>query len=176
VAGEPILDRGFSRSVEHNQLISLSVSVVAVFLLLLALFRSAWRAIVCMVPCLLTMVILFGIMGLRHIHIDLGTSLVAGITTGAGADFAMHYIWYLRRQPADDVSRTVGPINLIGVGLVSLGFFVLAAGNSPIMRLFGTMAGAGMSVSAILTCLLVPALLNKVESGGSPTSQEDVKP
>ncbi len=175
VAGEPILDRGFSRSVEHNQWVALAVTVVVVLLLLLGLFRSPRRAAVCMVPAVITMVILFGVMGLRGIHIDLGTSLVAGITTGAGADFAMHYIWYLRRQSADEVSRTVGPINLVGVGLVSLGFFVLGAGKSPIMRLFGTLAGAGMSVSALLTCLLVPALLNKVESGGSPTPQEDPK-
>jgi predicted RND superfamily exporter protein len=126
-----------------------------------------------MVPCLLTMVVIFGVMGLRHIHIDLGTSLVAGITTGAGADFAMHYLWYMRTQKADEVSRIVGPINLVGVGLVSLGFFVLALGSSPVMRLFGTLAGLGMSLSAALTCLLVPALLNKVEAGGSPTSQED---
>jgi predicted RND superfamily exporter protein len=161
VGGEPILDRGFSRSVEHNQLRSLEIAIVAVFLTLIFFFRSAVLSAICMAPSLLTMVLLFGAMGLFGIHIDLGTSLVAGIATGAGSDFAMNYLWYLRRQSADEVSRTVGPVMVVSILLVSLGFFVMALGHSPVMRLFGTLAGLSMSVSALLSCLLLPALLNK---------------
>jgi predicted RND superfamily exporter protein len=168
VAGEPILDRGFSRAVERNQIRSLAISVVVVLLLLLALFRSLTTALICMVPSLLTMVTLFGGMGLLHVSIDLGTSLVAGIATGAGSDFAMHYLWYLRGQPADEVSRSVGPVMVISIVLVSLGFAVLALGQSPVMHLFGALAGLSMSLSALYTCLLVPALLTTV--GASPTA------
>jgi putative effector of murein hydrolase len=32
------------------------------------------------------------------------------------------------------------------------------------MHLFGTLAGLSMSLSALLTCLLVPAVLNKVDA------------
>jgi len=103
-------------------------------------------------------------MGAFDVPIDLGTSLVAGIATGAGSDFAMHYLWYLRRQPADEVSRTVGPIMVVSILLVSLGFWVLALGKSPVMHLFGTLAGLSMFLSAALTCLLVPAVLNKVRT------------
>src|SRR5439155_24608913 len=92
------------------------------------------------------------------ISIDLGTSLVAGIATGAGSDFAMHYLWYLRRQSADEVTRSVGPIMVVSVLLVALGFFVLAFGRSPVMQLLGTLAGLTMSMSALLSCLLIPAL------------------
>ena len=37
-----------------------------------------------------------------------------------------------------------------------------ALGKAPVMHLFGTLAGLSMSLSAALTCLLVPAVLNKV--------------
>jgi predicted RND superfamily exporter protein len=168
VAGEPILDRGFSRSVEHNQMVSLVISIVAVFLMLVALFRSAVQAAVCMFPALLTMVVIFGVMGLKHLHIDLGTSLVAGIATGAGSDFAMHYLWYLRRQSPAEVSRSVGPVMVVSILLVSFGFIVLALGRSPVMQLFGWLAGLSMSLSAFFTCLLVPALLNKFGSDQGP--------
>jgi predicted RND superfamily exporter protein len=170
VAGEPILDRGFSRSVERNQIRSLLISIVAVFVMLIALFRSTVVAAVCMFPSLLTMVVIFGVMGLWQLHIDLGTSLVAGIATGAGSDFAMHYLWYLRREPADHVSRSVGPVMVVSILLVSFGFIVLALGRSPVMNLFGWLAGLSMSVSALFTCLLVPALLNKFGAGEGPTS------
>jgi len=85
----------------------------------------------------------------------------------------MHYMWYLRRQSADEVSRTVGPVMVVSIVLVSLGFVVLALGKSPVMHLFGTLAGLSMSLAAFLTCLLVPALLNKFGAGiDRPKSQE----
>jgi predicted RND superfamily exporter protein len=168
VAGEPVLDRGFSRSVGRNLDRSLLVSIVVVLFFLLLLFRSLRLALVCMIPSLLTMGVMFGVMGWEGVHIDLGTSLVAGIATGAGSDFAMHYMWYLRTQSADEVSRTVGPVMVVSIVLVSLGFVVLALGKSPVMHLFGTLAGLSMSLSALLTCLLVPALLNRFGTPPAP--------
>lgn len=159
VAGEPILDRGFSRAVERNQLRGLVISLAVVLLVLGALFRSARTAAVCLAPAVLTMLIVSGGLGLLGVHIDLGTSLVAGIATGAGSDFAMHYLWYLRDQPEREVSRTVGPIQAVSILLVSLGFVVLALGESPVMRLFGVLTAIVMTLSALLTCVLLPALL-----------------
>jgi uncharacterized protein len=168
IAGEPVLNRGFSRSVGRNLDHSLLVSIVAVLLFMLLLFRSPRLAVVCMIPSGLTMAVIFGTMGAWGVHIDLGTSLVAGIATGAGSDFAMHYLWYLRRQSADEVSRSVGPVMVVSIVLVALGFVVLALGKSPVMHLFGTLAGLSMALSAFLTCLLVPSLLNRF--GAPPRS------
>jgi predicted RND superfamily exporter protein len=164
VAGEPVLARGFSRSVAHNLDISLAIALVLVLVLLYILFRSVRAALVCLFPSLLTLGILFAAMGLWGVTIDLGTSLVAGIATGAGSDFAMHYYWYLRRQAPDDVSRSVGPIMTVSIILVSLGFFVLALGRSPVMHLLGTLAGLSMALAALLTCLLLPALHSPAEA------------
>jgi predicted RND superfamily exporter protein len=158
VAGEPVLARGFSRSVAHNLDRSLAISIAVVLALLFLLFRSLRLSIVCMFPSLLTLALLFAALGLLDVRIDLGTSLVAGIATGAGSDFAMHWLWYLKRQSATEVARTVGPIMVVSILLVSLGFFVLALGRSPVMQLLGTLAGLSMALSALLTCLLLPAL------------------
>lgn len=173
VAGEPVLDRGFSRSVEHTQWTSLAIAIVVVLALMTALFRSLLTAVASMAASMFTLVVLFGVMGLLGLHIDLGTSLVAGIATGAGSDFAMNYLWYLRRQSADEVSRSFGPVMVVSIVLVSLGFVVLALGKSPVMRLFGTLAGAAMSLSAFFTVLLVPALLNKVGAAPDPIDQTE---
>src|SRR5262249_53900024 len=93
IAGEPVLNRGFSRSVGDNQLRSLVVTIFAVMLLMFALFRSLRMALLSMSASLLTLALIFGTMGMLHVPIDLGTSLVAGIATGAGSDYAMHYLW-----------------------------------------------------------------------------------
>jgi predicted RND superfamily exporter protein len=173
VAGEPVLDRGFSRSVEKTQLVSLAIAIVAVFALISGLFRSIRMGFASLAASTFTMVVLFGVMGVLGLHIDLGTSLVAGIATGAGSDFAMSYLWYLRRHSAEEVSRSFGPVMVVSVLLVSLGFVVLALGKSPVMKLFGTLAGAAMSLSAFFTVLLVPALLNKVGTTPDPNDGDD---
>jgi predicted RND superfamily exporter protein len=159
VAGEPVLDRGFSSAVERNQLRSLVIAIVAVLVFLLLLFRRGSIALVCMAPALLTLVYQSGVMGLVGANIDLGTSLVAGIATGAGSDFAMHYLWYLRKEEADVVSRTVGPVMVVSVALVAVGFFVLGLGRSPVMHLFGGLAGGAMALSALLSVIVLPAAL-----------------
>jgi predicted RND superfamily exporter protein len=164
VAGEPVLARGFSRSVARNLDVSMAIALVLVLALLYALFRSLRAALICLFPSLLTLGILFAAMGLWGVTIDLGTSLVASIATGAGSDFAMHYYWYLRRDQPDNVSRSVGPIMTVSIILVSLGFFVLALGRSPVMHLLGTLAGLSMTLAALLTCLVLPALYSPSET------------
>ncbi len=174
VAGEPLLDRGFSRSVAHNQERSLLWAIAATVALLLLLFRSVRTAVLCMLPALSTLAILFGVLGATGRSIDLGTSLVAGIATGAGSDFAMHYLWYLRRQSVEEVTRQVGPIMLVGVGIVALGFATLSLGRSPVMQLFGVLAGSAMALSAALTCLLLPALAAKLPHLDSQLPRKDL--
>jgi predicted RND superfamily exporter protein len=159
VAGEPVLDRGFSAAVERNQVRSLLIAVGAVLVFLLALFRRWTIAVICMAPALLTLIYQTGLMGLSGASVDLGTSLVAGIATGAGSDFAMHYLWYLRRQDSDEVSRSVGPVMVVSVALVAVGFFVLGLGRSPVMHLFGALAGGAMALSALLSVIVLPAAL-----------------
>jgi len=89
-------------------------------------------------------------------------------------------MWYLRSQKADEVSRSVGPVMVVSILLVSLGFIVLALGKSPVMHLFGTLAGLSMALSAFLTCLLVPALLPKfgqgMESPAVPSKSQEGSP
>ena len=48
---------------------------------------------------------------------------------------------------------------LVSILLIALGFFVLALGRSPVMHLFGALAGGAMVVSAFFTCVIVPAAL-----------------
>jgi predicted RND superfamily exporter protein len=74
----------------------------------------------------------------------------------------------------------MGPVMAVSIVLVSFGFVVLALGKSPVMHLFGTLAGVSMSLAAFLTCLLIPALLNKfgrgMESPENPSKSEEGSP
>ena len=128
------------------------------------LFGSARLALISIAPAALTLVALFGAIGLAGLPIDLGTSLVTSIATGAGSEFAVQYLWYLKRSTPADVVRFVGPIMVISALLIAAGFAVLAFGHSQPMRMFGSLAALSMVGSAALTFLLVPALLRNVDS------------
>lgn len=166
VSGEPVLDRGFSNAVEQNQWASLRVALIAVFLVLLISLRSVLAAFLCMIPAGLSLSVVFGLLGATGRPIDIGTSLVGSIVTGSGADFAMHYMWYLRRNPPREVARNVGPVILITAVLLGAGLGVLGLGQSPPLQLFGWLGAGGMVMSGIFTFLLVPALLRKTRAEG----------
>jgi len=159
LTGEPMLDRGFSRAVERNQWLSLGVALGAVLVALLIAQRSLWAALLSLLPAVMSLMVVFGTLGAIGQPIDLGTSLVGSIVTSSGADFAMHYIWYLRRAPTREVVPTVGPVIFTTAALLGVGMGVMMLGGAPPIRLFGGLACAGMLLSAAFTFLLVPALL-----------------
>lgn len=159
LTGEPMLDRGFSRAVERNQWWSLLVALSAVLIAILIANRSLWAALLSLLPAVMALAVVFGTLGFVGQPIDLGTSLVGSIVTSSGADFAMHYIWYLRRRSADEVVPSVGPVIFTTAALLGLGMGVMMLGGAPPIRLFGGLACAGMLLSAAFTFLLVPALL-----------------
>jgi predicted RND superfamily exporter protein len=80
----------------------------------------------------------------------------------------MHYLWYLKRATPDEVVRFVGPVMVVSSLLVAAGFAVLALGQSQPMRMFGSLAALAMAGAALLTFLLVPALLRRVDRPPAP--------
>lgn len=174
VTGEPVLDQAFSRAVDHNQWASLALALASVLVVLLIAQRSLWSAILSVLPAMMALLVVFGFLGLSGQPIDLGTSLVGSIVTSSGADFAMHYIWYLRRRPAAQVVPTVGPVIFTTAALLGLGMGVLMLGAAPPIRLFGGLSCAGMGLSAIFTFLLIPALIGKLKdepaAGAAPNT------
>lgn len=162
LTGEPMLDQAFSRAVDRNQWSSLSIALGGVLLVLLFAQRSVAGAILSTLPAMMALFVVFGVLGYLGKPIDLGTSLVGSMVTSSGADFAMHYIWYLRRQPASQVVPRVGPVILTTAIVLGLAMGVMMLGASPPLRLFGALAAAGMLLSATFTFLLVPALLGKL--------------
>jgi predicted exporter len=159
LTGEPLLDRAFSRAVDRNQWRSLGVALLAVLIALLFAQRALWPAVLSLLPAVMSLLVVFGTLGWVGQPIDLGTSLVGSIVTSSGADFAMHYIWYLLRRPARDVVPTVGPVIFTTAALLGLGMGVLMLGAAPPLRLFGGLACGGLLLSALFTFVLVPALL-----------------
>src|SRR5262249_50895357 len=101
VTGIPVLNRGLSHSVDENQRRSFFMAMGLVFVIVLVLYRSFWSALLAMTPVCLTLLVIYGGMGLIGVHLDIGTSMLASLTTGAGVDYAVHLLAAWKGPPGE---------------------------------------------------------------------------
>ncbi len=192
--GLPVLYRGLSQSVEKNQIWSLLSAVVLVAITMTIAFRSIASGILSAIPALFTIVAVYGGMGLAHIHLDIGTSMLASLIIGAGVDYAIHYLgaWRSPHLPkgtrgratpgrldeaAHEAAEVSGPGIWTNALMVAAGFFVLTLGEARPLKHVGTLTAVAMVVASLSTFLLVPIFAKKHEyvpgsasttKGGSP--------
>jgi predicted RND superfamily exporter protein len=121
------------------------------------------------IPLFISILINFAVMGLLGIKLNLGTSLVAGVSVGIGIDYAIHFIdaykreyragsGFLRRAFATSGKAIV--INAVSVGA---GFAVLAFSRFVILASLGLLMTLTMFTSALISLTIIPALLTMMK-------------
>jgi uncharacterized protein len=174
VTGTPVLNRGLSRSVDENQLKSFFMAMGLVLVIVLYLYRSLWSALLAMAPVSLTLLVVYGGMGLLGVHLDIGTSMLASLTTGAGVDYALHLLAAWKgppgtgpatadelRQSATYASFLVGRAIWTNALMVAGGFVVLTMGEARPLQNVGGLTAAAMMAAALATFVAIPVLARK---------------
>ena len=168
VSGTPLLHRGLSASTRQNQTRSLVAALATVALILSVRFRSVHSGLLALAPTGLGLLLIYGGMGLLHVRLDIGTSMLASLIIGAGVDFAVHLMsaWTatehepLSHAAARAFARTGAAIGTNAIA-VAVGFFVLTLGQARPLQNVGGLTAAGMLVAAACTFLLIPALARR---------------
>lgn len=168
VTGLPVLYRGLSDSVLNNQWNSLWFALVLVIGLKALLFRSVTTGILSSIPTLLTLLVMYGGMGLLGVHLDIGTSMLASLIIGAGDDYAVQFLWSWSvpaNESLEKAARVAAMENGAGIWtnavMVAAGFFVLTLGEArPLQNVGGLTAGA-MLAAAIATFIVTPLLARR---------------
>lgn len=168
VTGVPVLNRGLSRSVDANQTKSFFLAMGLVLCVTLWLYRSLTSALLAMAPVSLTLLVVYGGMGLLGIHLDIGTSMLASLTTGAGVDYAIHLLaaWKAKEdgslQGAAAYSAfLVGRAIWTNALVVSAGFLVLTMGEARPLQNMGGLTATAMMVAALTTFAAIPVLARR---------------
>ncbi len=147
---------------------SLGIALVLIFILVSIIFKSPSAGLLGIIPLSVSVLILFGLMGITGVRLDVATALISSIIIGVGVDYTIHFLWryreerYLDKTAGEAVSAT---IHTTGRGIifnalsVIIGFVVLIISSFTPIRYFGVMV-----VISIFTCLagamlLMPALL-----------------
>lgn len=147
-------------------------SFVVVFLMMAFLFRSPLWGLLCMVPLSITILAIYGIVGLSGKDYDLPIAVLGVLALGMAVDFAIHFLQRSRikyrekgnwkevitlmfGEPARAISRNVL--------VIAIGFLPLLVAPLIPYKTMGVMLFAIMSLSGIITLVVLPSLLTLCE-------------
>ncbi len=177
VSGLPVLHRGLSRSTVDNQITSLALALVSVLVVLTLAFRSVRAGLLAASPTVVTLLAVYGGMGVLGVHLDMGTAMLASLIIGAGVDYAVHLVTAWRTAPsvAAAVSKTATAI-WTNAMMVGAGFFILTLGEAKTLENVGGLTAAAMLTAALATFVCVPVFSRRgpalVEAAATASAPE----
>jgi len=147
-------------------------SFLIVFIMMAILFRSPLWAIVCMVPLTITIVVIYGIIGLVGKDYDMPVAVLTALTLGMAVDFAIHFLQRARVAFALTASWKAAAADMFGeparaisrnVLVIAIGFLPLLAAPLIPYKTVGIFLCAIMAFSGVVTLLALPAILKLAE-------------
>lgn len=168
-----VLYNNVLQSLFQSQILTLGVVFIAIFLMLLLLFRSPLQAFLGAMPTFFSACFILGLMGWLEIPLDIMTITIAAITIGIGVDDAIHYIHRFREEFATDRSyvaamrrshMSVGQAMIYTSVIVTIGFSILTLSNFIPSIYFGLLTGLAMIIAMLANLTLLPALLIKAKA------------
>ena len=165
VTGVQYLMKDLNDSISRMQFESILLALGVVLIMLVITLKSFRVAIYSLIPIVLTVISLYGFLGLSQIPLNITTVIIFSITIGVGIDYAVHfssvYKYYLKETRNNKLAidkafnNSSRPIiaNAIGIslGLSSLVFSPLTIHFNVSMLMW-----VSMIVSVLLTLTLLP--------------------
>jgi predicted RND superfamily exporter protein len=159
-------------------------SFIIVFIMMAILFRSALWGIVCMIPLLVTIAVIYGIIGLVGKDYDMPVAVLSALTLGMAVDFAIHFLERARTSVGKTGSWEASSAEMFGeparaisrnVLVIAIGFLPLLAAPLIPYKTVGTFLCAIMALSGAVTLLVLPAILKLAEKALFKVGAEPVR-
>jgi predicted RND superfamily exporter protein len=167
VGGFGVVLSDLAKAVVNGQILSLFLATGVVALLLSFLFRSPIAGIVGAIPLALSILILFGLMGVFNIELNIATAMLSSIMIGVGVDYTIHFLWRYREERANGLAYAAAvqkTLTTTGRGIIFNAFSVIVGFAALLFSSFLPVQFFGfLVVISILACLigalvLIPAL------------------
>ncbi len=152
----------------HGQVLSLWTAIALIFILMLILWRSIGSALLCMIPNISPVLLIFIIMGAVGIWLDIATVLIASIAVGIAVDDTIHvYHGFIRRvkkgiAPVMALSRTfqqAGRAVMTTTIILCAQFLILLVSQFVPTTHYGLLTSVGLWAALVFDLLLLPAML-----------------
>jgi hypothetical protein len=155
-----------SNRLVRRQVLSFSLSLVAILLAIHLLFRSPGLTLIASIPSLVPLLVTGGIMGMFGVDLSTGTAMVAPVVLGLVVDNTIHYIARYRREyrgdPRQAVARATTGIGMplaISSLILAFGFGVGAFGSFKPTVHFSLLTAGTMLAALACVLLVLPACL-----------------
>ncbi|MBN1479506.1 RND family transporter [candidate division KSB1 bacterium] len=167
VGGFGVVLSDLAKAVVNGQVLSLLLATGVVALLLSILFRSLVAGLIGAIPLALSILVLFGLMGVFHIELNIATAMLSSIMIGVGVDYTIHFLWRYREERANRLEYAAAvkkTLTTTGRGIIFNAFSVIVGFTALLFSSFLPVQFFGfLVVISILACLigalvLVPAL------------------
>ncbi len=147
-------------------------SFLVVLLMMTLLFRSALWGLLSMIPLAVTILVIYGVIGLMGKDYDMPVAVLSSLSLGLAVDYAIHFLARSRslREKHGDWAGAVGPVfgeparaiarNVVVVGV---GFLPLLAAPLVPYQTVGLFIAAILLAAGVATLFLLPALMTLME-------------
>ena len=151
-----------------GQISSLSGALLIIFILMLVAWRSIGGAVICMVPNLSPVLLIFIVMGITGIWLDMATAMIASVAVGIAVDDTIHiyhgFIVRVKRgiRPVIALARTyrqAGRAVVTTTVILCAQFMVLVSSQFVPTTHFGLLTSIGLVAALLFDLLLLPAIL-----------------
>lgn len=95
LTGMPVLFREMNKLIVDNQINSLTIALILIFILLFISFRKFKDTIVALVPILITIITIFGFLAITNMNLNMMTTNMSNIALGVGIDYSIHFIFVI---------------------------------------------------------------------------------
>lgn len=177
IAGDVAVSQSMIGGIVSTQALSLIFSVLTVLILTSVLTRSLLAGLVCVVPCGVAVLVVFGLMGALSMPLGIATSMFAAMAIGVGDDYAIHLWERARMRASQGGSRDeavasavsdVGPAILIDALAVGAGFGALTLSRVPTNARLGALLAIAIAGCLVATLVLLPLILRRTLPGRDP--------
>jgi len=147
---------------------SLFVASVAIFLLMILLFRSLKIALISMVPNLVPILLTLGTMGLLDIPLNIATAPVAAIALGIAVDDTIHFLVRFGREfdkgrdyskAIENTLRSAGKPILVTTIVLTAGFCIFLFSNFQPTQNLGVLISFAVISAVFADLIVLPVLL-----------------
>jgi hypothetical protein len=168
LGGYAIIMADFAQNIIQGQVTSLLFALLAVFILLSVIFRSARGGLIGSIPLAVSIIIQFGVMGLTNIAIDAATALLSSIMIGVGVDFTIQFLWRYNSELRKGLShaaaivmtyRTTGRSIVINGLSVMAGFSATFISGFLSIRYFGYLVLLSIGSCLLCAIIVIPAFM-----------------
>jgi uncharacterized protein len=167
VGGQAVIMNELATTIINGQIDSILCAFVAIFILIIILFRSFRAGLLASIPLAMSLVLGFGVMGISGIRLDIATAIISSIVMGTGVDFTIQFLWKYRsaRQSGLDFAEsivntltTTGRAIAFNAICVVSGFGVLIFASMPPMKHLAILFSVLTLACMVATLMVVPAI------------------